>query len=118
VAAVGRADQVRPFTRIPGFGSVAATAEWLKSLVQTLNAVFRDIADMPFNRSSTATVSDTGAADAEFGVAHHLDRVPAGFLVTKSNKAAIVYKGSTAWTATTIYLKCSAANATVDLLIY
>lgn len=83
-----------------------------------LSVVFRDIEQMPFNRSQTRSVSDTGTADTEFSVSHNLGRVPSGFVVTKTNKAGIVYDSGTAWTATAIYLKCSAANTAVTLQVF
>jgi hypothetical protein len=109
---------MKPFTKTPMFSAPQTTVEWLKALVWKLETTFRDIADMPFNKSATATVADTGTADTQFSVVHHLGRVPAGFLVTNASKAACVYKSGTAWTVTTIYLKCNAANANIDLLIY
>ncbi|UCD07833.1 MAG: hypothetical protein JSW41_02610, partial [Candidatus Aenigmatarchaeota archaeon] len=63
-------------------------------------------------------MSDTGAANTEFSVTHQLDRVPVGYIVTYINKAGVIYDSGTAWTATTMYLKCSVANTTVTLLIW
>jgi len=62
-------------------------------------------------------VSDTGAADTEFSVSHTLGAIPIGFLVTNIDKGGVVYDSGTAWTSTTIYLKCSAANAEVTLFL-
>jgi len=89
-----------------------------RGLLQALDLAFRRIAAMPFNRSEAVAVSDTGTADTEFSVSHHLGRVPNGFLVTKIDKAATVYDSGTSWTTTTVYLKCSAANVSVTLRIF
>lgn len=62
-------------------------------------------------------VADTGAVDTEFSVTHTLGVTPIGYLVTKINKGGVVYDSGTAWTSTTIYLKCSAANAAVTLFL-
>lgn len=62
-------------------------------------------------------VADTGAADTEFIVAHLLGVVPIGFLVINIDAGGVIYDSGTAWTATNIYLKCSAANAAVTLFL-
>lgn len=62
-------------------------------------------------------VADTGAADTEFSVTHGLGSIPIGFLVTNIDKGGVIYDSGTAWTTTTIYLKCSAANAAVTVFL-
>ena len=62
-------------------------------------------------------VSDTGAADTEFTVAHSLGAAPVGFLVTNIDAGGVVYDSGTAWTSSNIYLKCSAANAAETLFL-
>jgi len=62
-------------------------------------------------------VSDTGSADTEFTVSHDLGAVPIGLILIKSNKAGIVYSGSTSWTSSAVYLKCSVANANVTIFL-
>ena len=64
------------------------------------------------------TVADSGNADTELSVAHTLKRAPIGFIVLKINKAGQVYDSGTAWTDTAIYLKCSAANAAISILVF
>lgn len=63
------------------------------------------------------TVSDTGTINTEFSFTHNLGTVPTGYLITKINKAGAIYESGTTWTSTTIYLKCSVANATVTLFL-
>lgn len=63
------------------------------------------------------TVADTGLADTEFEVAHTLRRIPTGFIVINRDAACIVYDSGTAWTATTIYLKCNTASANIKVLV-
>ena len=62
-------------------------------------------------------VADTGTANTEFSVTHTVGAVPVGYLVTKINKGGVVYDSGTTWTSTTIYLKCTSANATVSLFL-
>ena len=94
------------------------TRKALTALLRQLRAIVRDITQMPFNRSESLTVADTGTADTQFSVAHHLGRVPAGYVLTKTSKAADLYDGTSANTDTTLYLRCSAANAAVTVQVF
>lgn len=64
------------------------------------------------------SVADSGNINTEFAVAHVLKRVPVGYIVVKIDKAAIVYESGTAWTSTNIYLKASAANCALTVLVF
>lgn len=57
-------------------------------------------------------------ADVEVSLNHSLQRVPTGFLVLSIDAAGVVYKTETPWTATKLFLKCSAAGARVKLLLF
>jgi hypothetical protein len=95
-----------------------ATKEWAQRITFLLDDVFRKIADIPFNQSEKLSKSDTGNANVEFSITHHLDRTPIGFILTNSDKACSVYDSGTAWTTSLIYLKCNAANAAVELYVF
>ena len=82
----------------------------------SINDGFEVIDDRVVDREDVHTVADTGTADTEFTVAHGLGATPTGYIVVSIDKAGIVYKGSTAWDATNMYLKCSAANAALKLI--
>jgi len=76
--------------------------------------------DLRFEENINAdivTVADTGAANTEKAVTHSLKRIPNGFVVISIDKAGYCYDSGTAFTSTTIYIKCSVANAAVKLLI-
>ena len=62
-------------------------------------------------------VADTGSANTEFSITHTMGAVPIGYLVTNIDKGGIIYSSDTTWTSTTIYLKCSIANAQVTLFL-
>ena len=62
-------------------------------------------------------VADTGLADSEFSVAHGLGRTPVGYFIIGRDCACSVYDGGSANTATTLYLRCSVANAALKVLI-
>lgn len=58
-----------------------------------------------------------GAANTDFPVVHNLGRVPQGWILINIDKAAIIYKGVTAWTDTTIYLRSNAVTTAVRLFV-
>jgi len=95
-----------------------STKAWAEKLITFLDDIFRKVAGIPFNQSQSLSVSDTGNADTEFSVTHHLGRVPAGFLLTKSDAACAVYDSGTTWTNSLIYLKCNAANAAIEITVF
>lgn len=92
--------------------------KWADKLQQMLDTTFRKVADIPFNQSEALTVADSGNADTEFSINHHLGRVPNGYIITKSDKACCVYDSGTAWTSTTVYLKCDAANTALSISVF
>ena len=53
-----------------------------------------------------------------FTVNHVLGKVPVGFDVKRMNASGSIYDGGTAWTATQIFLKSSAASATFTLFLH
>jgi len=66
---------------------------------------------------STTTPS---SANTEFSITHNLGAVPTGYIVFYVSSAAIVYEGpttGTAWTSSTIYLKCNAGSVNILLFI-
>jgi len=65
-----------------------------------------------------STVADTGLANTEFTIAHGLKRIPSGYLIVNQDKAATVYASGTAWTVTNIYLKASAANVALGIVVF
>jgi len=62
--------------------------------------------------------TSSGTPDAENTVAHTLGKVPTGFLVYDLNKGAVVYRGTTSWTATNIYLKVNTASTAVKAWVF
>lgn len=95
--------------------------QWADKLNQFLDMTLRKVADIPFNQSESLTVADTGNADTTKTATHHLGRIPNGLIVTRIDKAGIIYVDSTDygnWTTTQISFKCSVANAEVVLSVF
>lgn len=68
--------------------------------------------------AETLTVADTGAANSENAITHTLKKVPTGFFLIYKDRAGDAYDSGTTWTATTIYIKFSAANSSIKLLVF
>lgn len=63
------------------------------------------------------TVTSTAAPNTEFAVNHNLRRVPAGFLFLGGSNPGHVYRGTTSWTATQIFLKETQGSNTFVILV-
>ena len=94
------------------------TKRWADKLKFFLDTTLRKIAQIPFNQSETLTNTDTGSADDEFSLTHHLNRQPSGFIKINSDEACNLYDSGTAWTDELIYLKCDTANVEIKVLVF
>lgn len=106
------------FPAVSEMKDFASVKRWAEKLTAFLDSTFRKVADIPFNQSESLTVADTGNADTEFSITHHLGRTPNGFIITKSDKACSVYDSGTTWTTSLIYLKCDTANTALSLSVF
>jgi len=95
-------------------------------MLLALDKMFRDVVkainggiEIVNFRGKDITISDTGTANTEFTVAHNLGFTPDTYLVLKISVGGVIYTstGGTAWGGENIYLKCTAANAAVRLLV-
>ena len=64
-----------------------------------------------------ADVTADATPDVEFSVTHTTGKVPGGFIVLSQDRAGSLYKGGTAWTSNTIYLKCSVASLQARIFV-
>lgn len=59
-----------------------------------------------------------GVKDTEEAFTHDLGRVPEdGFVIERRGNAGEIYRGPTAWTSTTIYVKCSKTGTWFSLML-
>jgi hypothetical protein len=65
----------------------------------------------------SGNITTPATANTAFTVNHSLGYVPTRFQVHYNNSAGVVYDSGTAWTTSTISLKCSAASATIRVFI-
>lgn len=65
---------------------------------------------------SKAAGTTPGVANTEFAVNHSLNRVPVTFFGHTDN-GGVIYKSTTPWTKTQIFLKCTTASANFGVVI-
>jgi len=69
-------------------------------------------------------VTTPSTANQEFSVSVSLvdkngtARVPQGYIVVRNGNGGVVYNGTTSWTTTAIYLRCTTASNNVTLLVF
>jgi hypothetical protein len=63
------------------------------------------------------TFTSSATPNAEFSLAHTLGATALGWIVINKNKAGDLYKGSTAWTSSSVYLKCSVASVSFTIFL-
>ena len=89
----------------------------LVSFLPPSGTIITDEKPLNFDAIWVAYVSNA-VANTEDTVAHALGRTPVDVWVGTPDKSAVIYKGTTTWTSTNIYLKASAATVTVNLLVF
>ena len=62
--------------------------------------------------------TSSSTPDAENTIAHALGKIPEGFILYDIDKGAVVYRGTTSWTKTQIYLKVNTANVAIKAWIF
>ena len=58
-----------------------------------------------------------GAANTNFTINHSLGRVPLTIVGQDTNNGGLLYRGSVAWTKTTVTLRCTTATATYNVIL-
>lgn len=64
------------------------------------------------------SVTSHGTPGTEFSVAHTLGKTPTGWIVYGQTGAGTMYDGTTANTATTLFLRSDAASKTFRLIVF
>lgn len=58
-----------------------------------------------------------GTANTEFSIAHSLNRIPLTIVGQDTNNGGLLYRSSTPWSKTTIYLKCTVASSVYNVIV-
>lgn len=92
-----------------------------EEVVDAVNMVFLDVKKtldtLGIAKGIVVTIADSGASATEFAVAHGLGVVPDSYMKVRASDACELYDGDTAWDGNNIYLKCSAANVALSILV-
>lgn len=82
------------------------------------NITFGDAVDYDNIKGKWVEFTSHVTPDTEFTVTHDLGQIPTGFLdVGYKDKAGVLYRGSTTWTTSSIYLKCNVASTACRIFI-
>jgi hypothetical protein len=63
------------------------------------------------------TGTTPGAANTDFTITHSLGRIPLTIVGQDGNNGGILYRGSVAWSKTTITLRCTTASMVYNLIV-
>lgn len=64
-----------------------------------------------------ASGTTPGGADTNFTVNHSLGRIPITIVGQDTDNGGLLYRGSVAWTKTTVTLKCTTAGANFNVVL-
>ena len=64
-----------------------------------------------------ASGTTPGTANTEFSVSHSLNRIPITIVGQDTDNGGLLYRGTTPWTNTTVYLRCTQASSVYNLVI-
>lgn len=81
-------------------------------------AQFLEILQNGLDKRRFVDVTSHATPNSEFSVEHGLAYVPSGRIIIDQDKAGSVYKGTTAWDESKIYLKCDIASVALRLMIF
>ena len=58
-----------------------------------------------------------GSANTDFTLAHSLGRIPNTIVGQDTNNGGLVYRGSVAWSKTTVTFRCTTASAGYNIIV-
>lgn len=96
----------------------------IKNLVRTINGrVWFGTGDTRHRAGHVDAVYvdavSPSVADTEFPILHRLGRVPVGYWVVRRDKNTVIYDSNTgSWDGSVMFLKSSAATASIKLLVW
>jgi hypothetical protein len=73
--------------------------------------------DKDMNMNAWKAQGTTPAANTDFTITHSLGRIPNTIVGQDTNNGGLIYRGSVAWTKTTITLRCTTAGAAYNVIV-
>jgi len=83
-----------------------------------LNPQIDDVINNALDKRQFIDVTTPATPDTEWWIEHGFGTVAIGFIVISQDKAAVTYKGATAWDNNKIYLKTNAASAQMRVMVF
>jgi len=83
-----------------------------------LNGQWDEIVQNALDRRQYADVTTPATPDQEYSIEHGFGTVALGFIVIGQDKAAVTYKGATAWDTNKVYLKTNTATVLVRVMVF
>lgn len=98
--------------------TVSHLAEFCRNAFNSMNNLTLGGVGQAGNLSGAHVTTTAVLAATDYAVQHDLLRIPNGYLVTGTNKAAHIYTGVTAWTKNKIYLQSDTANTEFTVFVF
>lgn len=83
-----------------------------------LNQQWDEVVHNAIDRRQFVDVITPATPDLEYSIEHGFGTVAIGFIVISQDKAAITYKGSTAWDNDKVYLKTNTATVAARVMVF
>lgn len=110
----------RTIALTPGLNNLAGQSQQLARVLSgnTSYGTTMSNADQQNNMNCfKATGTTPGSANTEFAIQHTLGRIPITIDAQDTNNGGLLYRSSTPWTKTTVYLKCTTASAAYNMIL-
>jgi hypothetical protein len=106
-----------------GQENVKGLSRWLTYIARAINKNISygstmDNTDGDMNLDIFKATGDApGTANTEFAIAHTLGRQPITIVGQDTNNGGLLYRSTTTWTDTHIYLKCTQASSVYRVIV-
>jgi len=83
-----------------------------------LNQQWDEVVNNALDKRQFTDVTTPATPDLEYSIEHGFGTVALGFIIIAQNKAAVTYKGTTAWDDNKIYLKTDTATVVIRIMVF
>jgi hypothetical protein len=95
---------------------------WIERLAKVLNrqtsfGATMNNTDRDINLDIWKAHGTTPGANTEFAITHSLGRVPLTIVGQDTNNGGLLYRSTTPWTKTQVFLKCTTATAAYNVIL-
>lgn len=108
---------------ILGQHTTAAIARWIDYAAKVINGKVSYGSTMSNKDEDKnldvwkASGTTPGTANTNFTINHSLGRVPITIVGQDTNNGGLIYRGTVAWTPTSVSLKCTTASAAFNVVL-